>query len=119
MTEVTTKPGSCQVGINAEDPCSRSAVVEILGVAFCGPCARTQEAYFAIGKLTLGKHSFRSRPLAEVLERMRRERERTGCIIASKSTKGNRRVLDECAEKTGARSRYDGLGVGALPSSVE
>ena len=94
-------------------------MVEILGVAFCGPCARTQEAYFAIGELTLGKHSFRSRPLAEVLERMRRERERTGCIIASKSTKGNRRVLDECAEKTGARSRYDGLGVGALPSSVE
>ena len=25
--------------------------MEILGVAFCGPCAREQEAYFAIGEL--------------------------------------------------------------------
>jgi hypothetical protein len=119
LTEATTKPGPCQVGINAEDPCSRSAEVEILGVPFCEPCARTQEAYFAIGELTLGKHSFRSKPLAEVLERMRRERELTGCIIASKSTKGNRSVLDECAEKTASRSHPDGLGVGALPSSAE
>ena len=38
--------------INAEDPCPRSAEVEILGVAFCGPCARQQEVYFAIGELT-------------------------------------------------------------------
>ena len=26
--------------------------MEILGVAFCGPCARKQEAYFSIGELT-------------------------------------------------------------------
>jgi hypothetical protein len=51
LTEAT-KPGPCQVGINAEDPCPRRAEVEILGVAFCGPCARKQEAYFAIGELT-------------------------------------------------------------------
>jgi len=25
--------------------------MEIRGVAFCGPCAREQEAYFAIGEL--------------------------------------------------------------------
>jgi hypothetical protein len=44
-------------------------------VAFCGPCARKQEAYFAIGELTDEEaQSLRSKPLAEVLERMRRER---------------------------------------------
>jgi hypothetical protein len=35
-----------------DSPCPRSAEVEILGVAFCGPCGREQEAYFAIGELT-------------------------------------------------------------------
>ena len=35
-----------------ESPCPRRAEVEIMGVAFCGPCAREQEAYFAIGELT-------------------------------------------------------------------
>ena len=46
------KPGPCQVRSKTESPCLRSAEVEILGVAFCGPCAREQEAYFAIGELT-------------------------------------------------------------------
>jgi len=45
--------------------------VEILGVAFCGPCAREQEAYFAIGDLMDEEaQEFRS----EALERMRRVR---------------------------------------------
>jgi hypothetical protein len=50
--------------------------VEILGVAFCGPCAREQEAYFAIGELTDEEEAqnFRSEALAEALERMRRVR---------------------------------------------
>jgi hypothetical protein len=49
--------------------------VEILGVAFCGPCAREQEAYFAIGELTDEEaRDFRSEALAEALGRMRRER---------------------------------------------
>jgi hypothetical protein len=49
--------------------------MEILGVAFCGPCARQQEAYFAIGELTHeDERDLRSKPLAEVLERKRRER---------------------------------------------
>jgi len=49
--------------------------VEIRGVAFCGPCAREQEAYFAIGELTRDEtQGLRSKPLAEALERMRRER---------------------------------------------
>ena len=73
MTEAATKPGPCQVGINAEDPCLRPAEVEILGVAFCGPCARKQEAYFAIGELTHEEaRDLHSKTLAEVLERKRR-----------------------------------------------
>jgi hypothetical protein len=46
--------------------------VEILGVAFCGPCARQQEVYFAIGELTHDEaRDLRSKTLAEVLERKR------------------------------------------------
>ncbi len=35
-----------------EHPCPHRAVVEICGVPFCEPCAREQEAYFAVGELT-------------------------------------------------------------------
>jgi hypothetical protein len=50
--------------------------VEILGVAFCGPCAIEQEAYFAIGELTQQEEArdLRGGPLVEALERMRRNR---------------------------------------------
>ncbi len=65
-------PGPCQVRSRTESPCPRRAEVEILGVAFCGPCAREQEAYFAIGELTHEDgRDLRSKPLAEVLERKR------------------------------------------------
>ena len=75
MPEAMTKLGSCQVRIYTESPCPRRAEMEILGVAFCGPCARQQEAYFAIGELTHEDGwDLRSKPLAEVLERKRRER---------------------------------------------
>jgi len=68
-----TKPEPCQVRINTESPCPRRAEVEILGVAFCGPCARQQEVYFAIGELTHEEaRDLHSKPLAEVLERKRR-----------------------------------------------
>jgi hypothetical protein len=74
LTEVT-KPGRCQVRSRTESPCARRAEVEILGVAFCGPCARQQEVYFAIGELTHEDgQDLRSKPLAEVLERKRQER---------------------------------------------
>jgi hypothetical protein len=52
LTEAATKQGPCQVLIYTESPCPRRAEVEILGIAFCGPCARQQEAYFSIGELT-------------------------------------------------------------------
>ena len=69
------KPAPCQVGNKTGNPCPRRAEVEILGVAFCGPCAREQEAYFAIGELTREeKEGLRGGALAEALERMRRER---------------------------------------------
>ena len=57
----------------ADSPCPRTAEVEILGVAFCGACAREQEAYFAIGELTEleDARDLRSGPLVEALERIR------------------------------------------------
>jgi hypothetical protein len=49
--------------------------VEILGVDFCGPCARQQEIYFAIGELTQeDTEGLRGGALAEALKMMRRER---------------------------------------------
>ena len=85
MTEAVTKPGRCQVRSKTESPCPRSAEVEILGVAFCGPCARRQEAYFAIGELTQQEEArdLRSKALAVVLERKRRERAGTTDGIAA------------------------------------
>jgi hypothetical protein len=52
LSEAMTKLGPCQVRRRTESPCPCAAEVEILGVAFCGPCARQQEAYFSIGELT-------------------------------------------------------------------
>jgi hypothetical protein len=59
--------------------------VEILGVAFCEPCAREQEVYFAIGELTHEEvRDLHSKTLAEVVERKRRERAgRTDGIAAA------------------------------------
>jgi hypothetical protein len=47
-----TKLGPCHVRSKTESPCLGRAEVEIRGIPFCGPCARRQEAYFAIGELT-------------------------------------------------------------------
>jgi hypothetical protein len=35
-----------------EHPCPHPAVVKMRGIPLCEQCAREQEAYFAIGKLT-------------------------------------------------------------------
>ena len=74
MPEATMVHVPCKVRSKRESPCTNQAVVEIQGIAFCEPCAREQEAYFAIGELTQGTQGLRSKPLAEALERMRRER---------------------------------------------
>jgi predicted Fe-S protein YdhL (DUF1289 family) len=65
----------CEVRSKTESPCHRHAVVEMRGVAFCEPCAREQEAYFAIGELTQDEtQGSGSNLLVEALKRLRRER---------------------------------------------
>jgi len=65
LTEVTNL-GPCQVRSKTERPCPHPAVMEIWGIPFCGSCAREQEAYFAIGKLTRqGQELASDRELAE------------------------------------------------------
>jgi hypothetical protein len=62
----TTKLGLCQVGSKTEHPCPNQAVLEIWGIPFCEACAREQEAYLAIGKLTMRAQGLASdRELAE------------------------------------------------------
>ncbi|CAA9458343.1 MAG: hypothetical protein AVDCRST_MAG02-1801 [uncultured Rubrobacteraceae bacterium] len=67
-------PAPCQVRSKTESPCPNLAVAEIRGVAFCGPCAREQEAYFAIGEIVARGEARgpRGKPLAEALGRVRR-----------------------------------------------
>jgi hypothetical protein len=48
-----TKLRLCKVGSKTDHPCPRQAVVEIRGIPFCERCAREQEAYFAIGEMSL------------------------------------------------------------------
>jgi hypothetical protein len=48
-----TKLGACQVRSKTDRPCPHQAVMEIWGIPFCELCAREQEAYFAIGTLTM------------------------------------------------------------------
>ncbi len=82
-------PVLCQVRSKTDSPCPHRAVVEIRGIAFCGACAREQEAYFAIGELTQEEtQGLRSKPLAEVLERMRRERAGGKDVIAAEMHRG-------------------------------
>jgi hypothetical protein len=114
LGEATRKLGECQVRSKTESPCLHQAVVEIRGISFCEACAREQEAYFAIGELTGGKHSLRSKPLAEAFNRMRRERELTGGIIASKRDRG---VIDESVEETESRSRPLGFDVSTFSAA--
>jgi hypothetical protein len=67
-----------------------------------------------MGELTHGRQSLPSKPLAEVLERVRRERELTGGIIAPKR---ERSAIDESVEETESASRPVGLSICALPSA--
>jgi hypothetical protein len=55
-----------------DNPCLYPAVVKVRGIPFCEPCAREQEAYFAIGELTEAPEGLREEPLLELLIRMRR-----------------------------------------------
>ena len=72
-TEATKKLGPCQVRSKTDHPCSQQAVVEIRGLPFCKPCAREQEAYFAIGELMHEAQGYRNESLVEALDRIRWE----------------------------------------------
>ena len=61
MTEVT-KLGLCQMPSKTQCPCPDQAVTEIWGTPFCESCAREQEAYFAIGELTVQPQDLASDP---------------------------------------------------------
>ena len=73
-TEATKTLGPCQVRSKTDLPCPHQAVVEIWGLSFCKPCAREQEAYFAIGELMQEVQGLRNEPLVEALDRVRWER---------------------------------------------
>jgi hypothetical protein len=62
----------CKVRSGTDIPCLRPAMVKVRGIPFCEPCAREQEAYFAIGELTEAPEGLREEPLVELLNRMRR-----------------------------------------------
>jgi hypothetical protein len=47
-------------------------VIKIRGISFCEPCAREQEAYFAIGELTEAPKDLGDEPLVALLDRIRR-----------------------------------------------
>ncbi len=70
----TEQSGPCQVRSKTDHPCPHQAVVEIRGIPFCEPCAREQEAYFAMGELTREAQGPRSEPLVGALGGTRRER---------------------------------------------
>lgn len=76
------KPVPCQVRSGTDNPCGRPASVKIRGVPFCEPCAREQEAYFAIGELTEGSPRFSERALIGKLEQMQRMRRRRSAVGA-------------------------------------
>lgn len=82
MSKAITEWGTCQVRSGTEHPCWRPAVVKIRGIAFCEPCAREQEVYFAIGELTEAHRRLNgSVPLVEMLYLMRRAGHRRHTVV--------------------------------------
>ena len=79
---------TCQVRSKTESPCHHRAVVEIQGIPFCEGCAREQQAYFSIGKLTQEAQSLRNGPLAEA----RRFGEKGKVMAEDKSTSAEGRA---------------------------
>src|ERR671921_1222903 len=72
-TTTSEQEQQCKVRSGTNIPCLRAAVVKVRGIPFCEPCAREQEAYFAIGELTEAPESLREKPLVELLNRMQRK----------------------------------------------
>jgi hypothetical protein len=75
--------GPCWVRSETNHPCDRPAVVEIMGIPFCGRHAHEQEACFAVGQLAQAQglvagwqrqaRDLGNEPLVEALELMQRE----------------------------------------------
>ena len=78
MRATNKQEEQCKVRSGTDNPCLRPAVVKVSGVPFCEPCAREQEAYFAIGALTEAPEGLREKPLVELLNWMRRTTRRRG-----------------------------------------
>ena len=72
LIKTTSEQQQCKVRSGTDNPCLRLAVVKVSGMPFCEPCAREQEAYFAIGELTEAPEGLREESLNELLNRMRR-----------------------------------------------
>jgi hypothetical protein len=83
--EATQKLGPCQVRSKTDHPCPHQAVVKIWGLSFCKPCAREQEAYFAIGELMQEAQGLCNAPLIKALDRVRWER--TGYTAVAETEK--------------------------------
>jgi hypothetical protein len=82
LIRTTTKQEQqCRVRSGTDNPCVRLAVVKVRGVPFCEPCAREQEAYFAIGELTEAPEGLGEEPLVELLNRMRRTTRHRGVHV--------------------------------------
>ena len=74
---------SCWVRSETDHPRNRPAVVDIMGVPFCGPHANEQERYFVVGQLAQAQglaadwerwaRNLGNEPLVEALELMQRE----------------------------------------------
>jgi hypothetical protein len=73
-----TQEQQCKVRSGTDNPCLRPAVVKVRGIPFCEPCAREQEAYFAIGELTEAPEGLGEKPLVELLNRIKHTTRRRG-----------------------------------------
>lgn len=67
MVRAKTELESCRVRSKTDRPCTRPAAVRVQWISFCEPCAREQEAYFAIGEFTEVSHRPCSGPSNEAL----------------------------------------------------
>ena len=78
MIRTTSEQEQCKVRSGTNIPCLRPAVVKVRGIPFCEPCAREQEAYFAIGELTGASSTWLDdeESLVDMLEWLRRIRRR-------------------------------------------
>ena len=74
MSRTTNEQGRCRVRSGTDNPCLRPAVAKVGGVAFCEPCAREQEAYFAIGEFTEAEEGIGGERLAIAIDLMKKIR---------------------------------------------